>query len=164
MPCGITAPHPLQLCLLHLCTWHATVQIITLLAAESPVQPAQAAGRQHYHCIRFNKLQLANCSCAPLLRLSRLTPHLSPPWPCTGYLPAACPTVIAVTSMDPAAGSASSFSNFLAEPASAAEKGSVMAAPGNAINSTISYAREDRCVEGSMCPHCRVVAGGCRQA
>ncbi|WIA09993.1 hypothetical protein OEZ85_010205 [Tetradesmus obliquus] len=83
-----------------------------------------------------------------------------------GYLPAACPTVIAVTSMDPAAGSASSFSNFLAEPASAAEKGSVMAAPGNAINSTISYAREDsgyRELSGTSMasPHVAGVAAAC---
>jgi hypothetical protein len=52
--------------------------------------------------------------------------------------------VIAVTSVDPNSLESSSFSNFLVEPALVPEKGGVMAAPGNAINSTISYAREPR--------------------
>jgi hypothetical protein len=57
--------------------------------------------------------------------------------------------VIAVTSADPEAHDASAFSNFLADPSSLAEKGGVMAAPGNAINSTISHAREERCVQAA---------------
>uniref|UniRef100_A0A383WF35 Peptidase S8/S53 domain-containing protein n=1 Tax=Tetradesmus obliquus TaxID=3088 RepID=A0A383WF35_TETOB len=59
-----------------------------------------------------------------------------------GYLPASCPTVIAVTSMDPASNTPSSFSNFMPADAAAADKNRVIAAPGNGILSTISYARE----------------------
>jgi subtilisin family serine protease len=59
-----------------------------------------------------------------------------------GYLPASCPTVVAVTSMDPASNTVSSFSNFMPTDAAAGDRSRVIAAPGNGILSTISYARE----------------------
>ncbi|WIA36981.1 hypothetical protein OEZ86_008218 [Tetradesmus obliquus] len=51
-------------------------------------------------------------------------------------------TDLRVTSMDPASASVSSFSNYLAEPATAADRARLIAAPGNGILSTISFARE----------------------
>jgi hypothetical protein len=48
--------------------------------------------------------------------------------------------------MDPSSSTASSFSNFLAEPSSPADKARILAAPGSAILSTISFYREPRCV------------------
>lgn len=59
-----------------------------------------------------------------------------------GYLPASCPTVVAVTSMDPASNSASSFSNFMPTDAAPVDTSRTIAAPGNAILSTMSYFRE----------------------
>lgn len=58
------------------------------------------------------------------------------------YVPAACPTVAAVTSIDPSARSASGFSNFLPADAPAADKARVMAAPGSGVLSTMSLQRD----------------------
>jgi hypothetical protein len=51
---------------------------------------------------------------------------------------------MAVTAMDPSSNSASAFSNFLGEPAAPADRARVLAAPGSAILSTISFARKPR--------------------
>jgi hypothetical protein len=58
------------------------------------------------------------------------------------YLPVACPAVAAVTSIDPASGAPSAYSNFLPADASDAAKARVIAAPGNGVLSTISIQRE----------------------
>ncbi|WIA36370.1 hypothetical protein OEZ86_007687 [Tetradesmus obliquus] len=58
------------------------------------------------------------------------------------YLPAACPTVAAVTSIDPAAGTPSAYSNWLPANASDAAQARVIAAPGNGVLSTMSIQRE----------------------
>jgi subtilisin family serine protease len=83
-----------------------------------------------------------------------------------GYLPASCPTVIAVTSMDPSSNTVSSFSNFMPEDAAPADKSRVIAAPGNGILSTISFAREPsgyRELSGTSMasPHVAGVAATC---
>jgi subtilisin family serine protease len=83
-----------------------------------------------------------------------------------GYLPASCPTVVAVTSMDPGSNSVSSFSNFLPTAAEPADKARLIAAPGSAILSTISYAREPsgyRELSGTSMasPHVAGVAATC---
>lgn len=58
------------------------------------------------------------------------------------YFPAACPTVVAVTAMDPAGNEPASFSNFLQADSSDADKARVVAAPGVNIKSTTSYTRD----------------------
>jgi hypothetical protein len=58
------------------------------------------------------------------------------------YLPAACPTVAAVTSIDPSTSAPSVYSNFLPADVSDAAKARVIAAPGNGVLSTISIQRE----------------------
>jgi subtilisin family serine protease len=83
-----------------------------------------------------------------------------------GYLPASCPTVIAVTSMDPSSNTVSSFSNFMPDNSAAADKNRVIAAPGSAILSTISYGREPsgyRELSGTSMasPHVAGVAATC---
>lgn len=55
------------------------------------------------------------------------------------YIPASCPTVLAVTSLDVEANTPSGFSNYLPADASAAEKATILAAPGSQVYSTISY-------------------------
>jgi hypothetical protein len=59
-----------------------------------------------------------------------------------GYLPAACPTVAAVTALDETGAAAAGFSNFLSlNGASPEDQARVIAAPGSKIRSTISYAK-----------------------
>jgi len=55
----------------------------------------------------------------------------------TGYLPAACPTVLAVASVDQ--GVPSNFSNWLPATATQDEKATFIAAPGEAIMSTAPF-------------------------
>jgi hypothetical protein len=58
------------------------------------------------------------------------------------YLPAACPTVAAVTAVDASSGAPSAYSNFLPADASDAQKARVIAAPGSGVLSTMSIQRE----------------------
>jgi hypothetical protein len=58
------------------------------------------------------------------------------------YLPAACPSVATVTSVDPSSRGTSAFSNYLPSDAPAADKARVMAAPGSGVLSTMSIQRE----------------------
>lgn len=59
-----------------------------------------------------------------------------------GYLPAACPSVAAVTAVDETGSAAASFSNFLeVNGATPEDQARIVAAPGTKIRSTISFAK-----------------------
>lgn len=59
-----------------------------------------------------------------------------------GYLPAACPSVAAVTAVDETGSAAASFSNFLeVNGATPEDQARIIAAPGTKIRSTISFAK-----------------------
>ncbi|WIA10053.1 hypothetical protein OEZ85_010263 [Tetradesmus obliquus] len=83
-----------------------------------------------------------------------------------GYLPASCPSVMAVTAVDSTSNRPASFSSWLPDSATAADKATVMAAPGTAINSTISFSVDPsgyRELSGtsSATPHVAGVAATC---
>lgn len=83
-----------------------------------------------------------------------------------GYLPASCPSVVAVTAMDPAKNTAASFSNFMRQDAGSSELARVIAAPGVSILSTVSYAKDAsgyRSLSGTSMasPHVAGVAANC---
>ncbi|WIA19325.1 hypothetical protein OEZ85_003957 [Tetradesmus obliquus] len=60
-----------------------------------------------------------------------------------GYLPAACPSVAAVTAVDETGSAAASFSNFLeVNGATPEDQARIIAAPGTKIRSTISFAKD----------------------
>ncbi|KAF6259725.1 peptidase S8/S53 domain-containing protein [Scenedesmus sp. NREL 46B-D3] len=123
---------------------------LSLAAYADPAAPDYAATRE-YVCGVFQA-----ASAAGLVVVAAAGNYASD---MRGYLPAACPSVIAVTSMDTASSTPSSFSNFLQEPASAADKACIIAAPGSAILSTMSYHREP---SGYLAaPHVAGVAAAC---
>jgi hypothetical protein len=58
------------------------------------------------------------------------------------YVPAACPAVAAITAVDTGSKSESAFSNYLPSDASDTDKARVLAAPGSAVLSTMSFQKE----------------------
>jgi hypothetical protein len=70
-----------------------------------------------------------------------------------GYLPAACPSVAAVTAVDETGSAVAGFSNFLAaNGATPEDQARVIAAPGTKIRSTISFAKVG--LAAIVCPTC----------
>ncbi|KAF8070961.1 GCN2 [Scenedesmus sp. PABB004] len=83
-----------------------------------------------------------------------------------GYLPASCPAAVAVTALDTAANTPAYFSNWLPSTAAPADQARVLAAPGTAVRSTISFARDPsgyRELSGTSMasPHVAGVAAAC---
>eukprot|EP00878_Enallax_costatus_P035537 GHUV01039682.1.p1 GENE.GHUV01039682.1~~GHUV01039682.1.p1 ORF type:complete len:240 (-),score=33.06 GHUV01039682.1:174-800(-) len=83
-----------------------------------------------------------------------------------GYVPASCPTVLAVASIDADSNTVSGFSNYLPSDATTAERSMMIAAPGANILSTMSFKKDPtgyKMLSGTSMasPHIAGVAAAC---